>query len=335
VNIDVQELVADELRRRASGVTWQPALLDRALERHRRRQLRRRAAVGAGTFSLAVSVLAVVVFSATSGSRAASPRPSVQTVAYVVSRARSAVATADAEILEVHSRLSNGWSYTAWLGPAAGEIRIDTYPPAGRPVRYYSTNSRAFMINFETRTYSSQPVVGHGLGQPPGVILFSLFGVSATWGDLGGSIPSGAAIRHQLATGAFRLIGRETVYGERLLHLTGVGKLPELRPAGGGYRALDMWINPSTFLPVRSVTGEGPYAPRIESMFTWLAATRQRAIFVPEVPAGFKDVSDFLPGLAAPQPSTSPTSAAPSSGSPTAASPSSGSPSSGSPTASP
>jgi hypothetical protein len=309
VNIDVQELVADELRRQASAVTWQPALLDRALERHRRRQFRRRAALGAGTFSLAVAVLAVVVSTALSRGPAAS-RPAVQTVAYVVSRARSALATAGAGILEVQSRLSNGWSYTAWLRPADGEIRIDTYPPAGGPVRYYASNSRAFVVNDETKTYSTQRITVYALGQPPGMMLMSLFGVSVTWGDLGGSIPSAAAIRHQLATGSFRLIGTETVNGHRLLHLRGEGRLPELRPAGGGYRALDMWINASTFLPVRSVTGEGPYAPRINSTFTWLPASQHnRAVFRPEVPAGFRDVSGFLPGLAThgPAPSPSPT----------------------------
>lgn len=71
-----------------------------------------------------------------------------------------------------------------------------------------------------------------------------------------------------------------------------------------------MWINASTFLPVRSVTGEGPYAPRIDSTFTWLPATEEnRAVFTPELPAGFRDVSGSLHRLTTrlPAPSPSPT----------------------------
>jgi len=300
VTFDVEELLAAELDRRASKVTWHPALLDGALARHRQQNLRRRAAVGAATISLAAAVLAVAVAvaAAISSGRAASSRPSVQTLAYVVNRVRSALGAAGAEILEVHSRLSNGWSYTAWVDPAAGNLRIDTNPPGGSPVRYYASGSQVAIVKYETKTYSSEQVDVYALGQPPGWILFSLLGVSATWGDLGGSIPSAAAIRHQLDVGKFRLAGAETVNGQRLLHLRGVGKLPELRPVGGGYRAIDMWVDAATFLPVTSVTGGGPYAPRIESTFTWLRATpRNRAVLAPEVPTGFQSVSILPPGL--------------------------------------
>jgi hypothetical protein len=306
MNIDVQELVADELRRRVGGVTWEPALLDRALERHTRRQLRRRTTMAAVTLSVAAAVIAGAVTVALSSGRPAGARSSVQTVAYVVNRARSAVDAARTEILEVHSRLSNGWSYTAWLDPQTGNIRIDASPPAGRPIRYYASNSHAVMINYQTKTYARQPFVAPGLGLRPGLMLLSLFPVSVTWGDLGGSIPSAAAIRHQLATGTFRPIGAVIVHGQRLLHLRGVGKLPELRPFGGGYRALDMWISATTFLPAISITGEGPYAPRMNSTFTWLPATQEnRAVFAPEVPAGFKDVSNFLHRLRMPVPAPS------------------------------
>lgn len=64
----------------------------------------------------------------------------------------------------------------------------------------------------------------------------------------------------------------------------------------GAIRPIDMWVNARTYLPVSSVTGEGPYAPRMHSIFTWLPATAQnRAVFTPEIPQG----SDPCPRLPA------------------------------------
>jgi hypothetical protein len=85
----------------------------------------------------------------------------------------------------------------------------------------------------------------------------------------------------------------------RLLHLRWI-RPPQ--PAGlGGYHSLDLWVSAATYLPVRSVTDESVYAPRMESAFTWRPATpRTQAIFTPQIPAGFRYLSlqlQFLPLL--------------------------------------
>lgn len=61
MSMDVEELFAAALRSRANEVDWRPELPDRALQRRRKRLIRRRAGLGAGTVFLAVTVLAVSV----------------------------------------------------------------------------------------------------------------------------------------------------------------------------------------------------------------------------------------------------------------------------------
>ena len=286
MSIDVEELLAAELHSRANAVTWQPALLDGALRRHRKRELRQRAALAAGAACVASAVLVASATAALSGQRVLPGQSGVKTVAYVLSRVRSAVGTARADVLEVRSQLGNGWSYTAWFDPATGKSRVDEQPPAGGPVFFYFRWSRTIIVDYQARTY----VTGH-LSAPMRQLLLP---VTVSWGGLA-ALPTPAVIRRALASGSFRLVGVDTVHGQRLLHYRGTDKLPSLGPADGGYHTLDIWINAATYLPVKSVTGVGPYTPRMRSTFTWLPATRQNlAVFTPQIPTGFRDETSRL-----------------------------------------
>ncbi len=267
MSLDVEELLVAELRRQANAVTWQPAMLDRVLQRRRKRLLRRRAMTAAGTICVVVGVLAVSVSAAVSSRGIPGARAKVQTVAYVLSRARSAVGAARQNVLEVHAQFSNGWSYTAWFEPATGQSRIDVHPPAGSPVFYYP----------------------HSLSAQWRQLLLP---VNVAWGGLA-TLPTPTAIRRALAARSFQRVGTETVGGQRLLHFRGSDIFPQLKPhGGGGYHTLDIWINATTYLPVRSVTGQGPYAPRMRSTFSWLPATQENlAVFTPKIPPGFRHES--------------------------------------------
>ncbi len=267
MSMDVEELFAAALRSRANEVDWRPELLNGALQRRHKRLTRRRAGLGAGTVFLAVTVLAVSV-SAELGGGAGKALPKVQTAAFVVSRTRSAVDAARGDVLKVDSQVADGWSYTSWIESATGTSRIDVHPPSGGPVFYYVNRSSAVIVDYQTKTYSTASVIVHGRRQIPLLTRVVLFPVSLTWGGLGARIPSATAIRRELVTGSFRLVGTETVRGQRLLHLRGRGVLPQLKPLnhpGWGYQTIDIWVNATTYLPVSSAIGEGPYAPRMHS----------------------------------------------------------------------
>lgn len=292
MSADLEELLSAELLKRAEGITWQPVVLDRALHRHGRLRRRRRVAMATGMACAAAVVLAVSVSAATPETGGTHARGLVRTVAYVVNRVRTAIGAAQAEVLEVRSRTSIGWSYTAWFKPATGQSRVDVYPPAGgSPVFYYFGNSRSVTVDYQSRTYST----GHITQQWQQLIV----PVWVSWNGLNAALPTPAAIRRALAVGSYRLVGSETVDGARLLHLRWTRPL---RPTGlGGYHSLDLWVSAATYLPVRSVTDESVYAPRMESTFTWQSATRStEAIFTPDIPAGFRYLSlhlQFLPLL--------------------------------------
>jgi hypothetical protein len=280
MSADLEELLSAELPRRAEAVTWQPAVLDRALDLHRRLRRRRRMAIAAGLACVAVVVVTASVSAATLGTGGARSRGLVTTVAYVVGRVRTAIGAARADVLEVHSRTSIGWSYTAWFDPATGQSRVDVYPPGGgAPVFYYFGRSRLVAVDYQSRTY----VTGKTTLQSQSLLI----PIWVAWNGVDAPLPTPAAIRHALAAGSYRLVGRETVDGVRLLHLRWTRPAP--RAVLGGYGRLDLWVSAQTYLPVRSVTDETPYAPRMESSFTWRSAARStHSIFTPEIPAGFR-----------------------------------------------
>lgn len=83
--------------------------------------------------SAAVGVAATVAVSvaAVGPGRSASPgaKPKIETVAYVLSRARSALGAAGDDILEIQSSVSNGISYTTWVDQSTWQYRVDIRTP--------------------------------------------------------------------------------------------------------------------------------------------------------------------------------------------------------------
>ncbi|HXW46920.1 MAG TPA: hypothetical protein VEL03_19165 [Streptosporangiaceae bacterium] len=290
MSADLEEMLSAELCRRTEAIVWQPAVLDRALDLHRALRRRRRMAMAGG---VACALAAAVVVSLSAGTQEtgdSSVHGLVTTAAYVVTRVRAAIGGAHADVLEVRSRTSIGWSYSAWFDPATGQSRVDVYPPGGAaPVLYYLDSSGLVTVDYQSRTYTT----GHVSQQWQQLIV----PVWVSWDGLDAPLPTPAAIRHALAAGSYRLVGTKTVGGTRLLQLRWTR--PAQHAGLGGYGSLDLWVNAVTYLPVSSVTDESAYAPRMESTFAWRPATRRtQAIFTPEIPAGFRHLTlPFLPLL--------------------------------------
>jgi hypothetical protein len=103
--------------------------------------------------------------------------------------------------------------------------------------------------------------------------------------------PTSAWIRHVLRCGFFRVAGHQVVNGINAIEIvSGTLMVPGTAEA--------IWINPETYLPVRSLlettTGRRQWA---EADYAWVPATpRNLAMLTQPVPAGFRQVSQ--PSLA-------------------------------------
>jgi hypothetical protein len=307
MNSNVEELLAQELRRQADNTRWQPELLRGALQRHRRRRIRRRVALpvlAAGVAAAATVSVAVAVVAPPLSTPAV--RPTIETVAYVLSRAKSAVTAARADVLEVRSQPRDGWSVTSWIAPNNGVVRLDTYLVPGGHTAFYAEPAKTVIVDYQTKSWwSVKPdwlVRGlsptrrqlaqyrHDLRLIPGLLAFQL----NAWdnGDPKLTIPTPAVIRSELADGKFRLIETQTSGGQRLLELRGTDSNAGV---AAHYRALTIWVNAATYLPVRSVAAGLGSRPLV-SEFAWLAPTAANlALLKPTIPAGFRYEAPHCP----------------------------------------
>lgn len=308
MSIDLEQLLPEEMQRRAGQTGWRPDLLSRALRRHRRRRLRRRAATAAAAGSLAVALLAVAVAVAPDHTTPTAARAKVETDAYVLRQAKIAVAGASTDVLEVRSRSSDGWSFTTWYDPANGAIRLDVQPAAGRPTFYYAEPRQTVIVDYGTMTWWSRDLANPVLHRPVRLraqlgrwvrlVPAAIATETMAWGAGGLTAPTPATIRHELADGQFTLIGSQTVHGQRLLELRGGYWFGQ--HTASGKDVLTLWVSAATYLPVRSIAddalGGGASSPPLYSQFSWLPPTAANlAALRPAIPAGFTQQAPSCP----------------------------------------
>jgi hypothetical protein len=102
------------------------------------------------------------------------------------------------------------------------------------------------------------------------------------------ALQQAAQLRAEVKAGQARLVGRETVDGQRALHLT------ERLPNG----QVDLWVNPGTYLPIREI-GTAPGMSQtsdqaIRDDYRWLPSTPANLrLLTPAgaIPAGFTQTS--------------------------------------------
>jgi hypothetical protein len=287
MNADVEELLTEHMRSQAELAVWRPELLHEALRRQRSRRARQRVLLPA----LAVGVAAAVALSVAVPGRSVrtAAHPKAETVAYVVSRARSAMAAADADVLKIQTHMPDGWSYTLWfeVRPAL-QLRIDVQSPSGPLQDTFADGSRILTVDFRNRIWWTvqrpSSSGSHVTLMLPGEAMVPLLSVGSGFGGL--SLPTPQNLRHELADGAFRLAGTQTSNGASLLHLQG---------AGASDRGVNIWVNAASYLPVRSTeliraqTGNRLGWMLLSSRLSWLPASPQNlADITPGIPAGFR-----------------------------------------------
>jgi hypothetical protein len=139
-----------------------------------------------------------------------------------------------------------------------------------------------------------------------------------TWRTITGTVPTSSAaagspgyaeqIREQVSSGVYVLLGTDSINGKKVLHLRKPIGPPELSmravsPSGVTMPAparahfpneLHMWVDPSTYLPVRSEL-TSPSGVRLEVDYDWLPRTPENLGKLElVVPPGFNHTSETV-----------------------------------------
>jgi hypothetical protein len=302
-----EDQLREAMSRFAEDVAIPAGLPGRAVRQIRRR---RRAAAASVTLSLAAVTAIAVAVTATPA------RPvQTQTAAYVVSRAESALASADTQDLVRSAHITALGTVTFWgpdgltgtsvdLWQYSRQTRITFFGPSGRITADLATDSIPgsgyttlvnSLVNYQDRRWwrASLRVPGPSpassatpLASPPASTAGSPSGQSCAAGQVIGfgflDLPDWPqAIRDALACGAYKIVGSQWVDGVDAIKLESQhGLVPSV-----------IWIDPSSYLPVREVQNGGTqYAVQYD--FKWLQPIPATlANLSVRVPAGFTEVT--------------------------------------------
>jgi hypothetical protein len=277
----------------------------------RRPGLPRRAAptliAAAAAAAVAITAISVTVFAShapSSGgrSRAASlgraqastqphtqlhTQPKIQTAAYVVHHMKAALAANTAVLVTLDhapdSQTGKPVVDKIWSSSTSNTSRIEDLDPAGNPVDGYVVTTTphrtvSIEINYQSRTWSKTSYPFGSISRAAGPAPLP---VTPT--------QDAARLRAEVTAGKVTLIGPATIDGQSAI---------ELRQGSAAAGLLDMWVNPATYLPIRTIgtaAGVSPSSDQaIRDDYQWLPGTPANLhLLTPAaaIPAGFTRVA--------------------------------------------
>ena len=309
MNGEFEDLLRGSMDWFTSGVRVPSGLASRARQRHRRR-LAARAAIAAGT--AVVSAAAVIV---ATGGAGATRDTQTQAAAYIIKRAEQAISTRNL-IIEVSSpeqvittrRVGQGpvrsfvprsvqWGYH---DRSRSEVFAGYLTKHGRPGADTDTENGPLgkglasspslhpftetIVNYSDRTWSrDRQLTGLAAGWPPGTAceLVKDMNQPRLTGEL--LFTSPIYVHSALACGGLSVAGHVRVDGTAAIRLTGTKRLLKL--------PLTMYVNPATYLLVRTVIGG------LRQDYRWLRPTAANlAKLKVRIPPGFHRVKDASAG---------------------------------------
>jgi hypothetical protein len=328
MNSGIGDLLREGIDRATAGERVPAGLAARARQRHHRRTLTVRAAAVTGI--AAVAAAAVFTAAAVSGTpppRGGGLH--ALTTAYVVGHTEQALAAAEREGLIYRVSSTSPWEYAVAVEPtvpgrSSKMRRLDSLKIVRTTTWFYrgQTRIQGFAADGQVAIDlgPSTPIRSRG-PQPPARLIavdpnarqwFHPLTPSAAQGTypmphacnrrddwLAGpalsSAKYAALIRKALSCGQFRADGQQRVNGARALRLAGTPRLlRHLRGdewGRGGPRAVTLWVNATTFLPVRVTVSGWKIPDRKTINFVWLKPTPANlAMLRVKVPAGLHEV---------------------------------------------
>lgn len=326
MNSDVGDLLREGIDRATAGERIPPGLAGRARQRHHRRAFTIRAAAVTGT---AAVTAAAVVAAVTGGTPPRGGGP-VLTTAYVAGHTEQALAAAGRGGLIYRVSWAGPEEYAVAAEPMVSghpstELHLNSLKIARTTTWFYQGRTRTEGYAADGQVAidigPSTPTRSRGPQAPPDLIAvdphtrqwfhpLTPFDVpyssppvphSCNTRDdwlVGGPLSSAefaALARKSLSCGQFRADGQQQVNGARALRLAGTPQL--LRQLRGdewgrtGPRAVTLWVNATTFLPVRVTVSGWKIPDRKSTDFSWLKPTAANlAMLRVNVPAGTHEV---------------------------------------------
>jgi hypothetical protein len=303
MDTEFENVVADSLRWRAEAVTIPPGLTgmaSRECRRRRQRQFAFRAALCTGT---AVVTAAAVVATIGTGARQALP---ARTTAYVISRTEEALAAnASRSIQYVRASSSSNTSVVISPVPSAGFTFLEQlhttdwyYGSTSRTAAYGANGKLVYdlgvtnrtsrtttlaLLDYPDKTWQQFILHEEGHGSAPSQRC------APAWPGLSNFTPSAGwswanQVRNALGCGLYAAAGRQIVDGVDAIKLTATAK-----NGLAGFVRDTIWVNPSTYLPVRIlVITKGPRT-WLQYDFRWLPpSSANLAKLRVRIPAGFR-----------------------------------------------
>jgi hypothetical protein len=295
MNTDVEDMLRQGMLRYAADL-HAPAGMVREAQRRRGRRLALRLVTAGAALAACAAAVVAVVFAGLPGAHqnSSGPTPSVDT-AYVTKRVASALSGAGlAEIAQmtvtssgpVGTRTAKEWSY-------GDQWRSVVYSSPGQPVFEEGGASSTYtLVNYSARTWGRQRGVV-GQTEPPSqqtgcvraAAALSLLlrpGIGLSAGSPSASVVQ--LLRTAISCGTLAEAGQQRVDGIEATKLTS---------SSGSLISETIWVNPTTYLPVRVVIRAAAGSSVIQQAadITWLKPTaRNQAALTVSIPAGFRQV---------------------------------------------
>ncbi len=278
MSTDLQDLLREGLDRLTADASVPDGLVGRAQGHNRQRRIRMRAAIAAGT-AVAAAAAAVTVSLAATGNKPSNAPVRTQTIADVVTRTERALAAAAEQGKAIQVIRISGRNTPFGLTVVGPQGAATPYPsPTQRLPGAHAAVTAQYMTSWQyhdlylqegfsaagqlvfvnangpiTLRSGKQVLGNYGAAYPVHVRWRTVFtGVPGRAPGLScQTIPSAfpgwrATISKALSCGLYSLRGRQWVDGVDAMTLVS-------QPRGMGYRDT-VWVNPSTYLPVRRST---------------------------------------------------------------------------------
>ena len=265
-----------ELHDELSDMIAPPGL---AVAVRRRRSRQRWALTGALTLPVVAAGVAValVVPAAPQGVRGGPPTQAggaqPHTVAFLAAHTEQALDGTGDSIVHTVTNLDDGTVQDTW-SDVAGMRMVSSDGPVGAPTRTSQESVDGDRLVFLNVDYARHVWWRDTLARPGKPVVGVILGVP--YGDP-------ASIRADLAGGSLVLVGTEQVAGHATEHLR-----LTVNAGGKAVVAEDLWVDSTTFMPVRLVGQKGPFHFTVS--YEWLPRTAEnlaRLELTP--PAGFAE----------------------------------------------